>query len=94
MFSAPGGLFMDLTITLPSDIGVRVKEAAARQGLNAEEYVITALELALQKSTLDEILAPVRRQFAESELTEEELTALVKEERRAMLGERNGESQK
>jgi hypothetical protein len=82
---------MDITITLPSELGIRAQEAAARQGWNLEEYVITAVELALEKISLDEILAPVRRQFAESGMTEEELTAFVKEERRAMRIEKHGE---
>ncbi len=82
---------MDITITLPAELGMRVQEAAARQGWNLEEYVITAVELALEKMSLDEFLAPVRRQFAESGMTEEELTALVKEERRAMWIEKHGE---
>ena len=56
---------MDITITLPAELGMRAKEAAARQGSNLEEYVITAVELALEKMSLDEILAPVRRQFIE-----------------------------
>jgi hypothetical protein len=37
-----------------------------------------------KKSTLDEILAPTRRQFAESGLSEDDLTNLVREERRAI----------
>jgi hypothetical protein len=82
---------MDITITLPSELGIKAQEAAARQGWNLEEYVITAVELALEKLSLDEILAPVRRQFAESGMTEEELTALVKEERRTMWIEKHGE---
>jgi hypothetical protein len=82
---------MDITITLPADLGMRAKEAAARQGWDLEEYVITAVELALEKLSLDEILTPVRRQFVESGMTEEELTALVKEERRAMWIEKHGE---
>jgi hypothetical protein len=75
---------MSVTVSLPVELGVRAQEAAARQGWKLEEYVITAVELALERLSLDEILAPVRRQFAETGMTEEELTDLVKEERRAM----------
>ena len=60
----------------------RVQEAAARKGQDAEAYVIDAVERALRKRSLDEMLAPVRSQFAASGMTEEELTALVKAERR------------
>ena len=83
---------MDITITLQAELGMKAKEAAARQGWDLEEYVISAVELALEKKSLDEILEPVRRQFAESGMTEEELTSLVKEERRAMWNEKHGET--
>jgi len=82
---------MDVTVTLPNEIGVKVREAAFRQGWDVETYVISAVELALRKSSLDEILAPVRQQFTDSGMTEEELTALVKEERRALWREKHGE---
>lgn len=80
---------MSLTISLPRDLEARVQEAAARQGEDAEAYVIHAVERALRKRSLDEVLAPVRAQFAVRGMTEEELTALVKGERRAMWREKN-----
>jgi hypothetical protein len=82
---------MDVTVTLPQEIGVQVQEAALRQGRNVEAFVIKAIELALEKSSLDEILAPVRQQFTASGMTQEELTALVKEERRALWREKHAE---
>lgn len=75
---------MSLTISLPGDLETRVLEAAARQGQDVEAYVIDAVELALRKRSLDQLLAPVRDQFAASGMSEEELTQLVKAERRAM----------
>lgn len=84
---------MNLTITLPRELGVQVEEAAARQGWNADEYVINVIKRELKKPSLDELLAPIRQQFAASGLTEEELTALVKEERRALWRARHGERQ-
>lgn len=82
---------MSLTISLPGDLEVKVQEAAARQGQDVEAYVIHAVERALRKRSLDEMLAPVRAQFAASGMTEEELTALVKAERRAMWGEKQNQ---
>jgi len=38
---------MDITITLPAELGMRAQEAAARQGWNLEEDVITAVETEL-----------------------------------------------
>jgi predicted transcriptional regulator len=82
---------MSLTITLSADLEAKIQEAAARQGQDAEAYVIDAVQRALRKRSLDEILAPVREQFAASGLTEEELTALVKAEHRALWREKYGE---
>ena len=82
---------MSLMVMLPNELGVKVLEAATLHGLGTEAYVISAVERALKKPSLDEILAPARKQFAESGMTEDELTALVKEERRAMWRERRGE---
>jgi plasmid stability protein len=82
---------MSLTITLPRELEAKVQEAAARHGQNAEQYLFETLEQALKRPKLDEILAPVREQFATTGLTEEQLTALVKEERRAMWREKHGD---
>lgn len=83
---------MSLTITLPTELEAQVQVAAARVGCNIEEYVIGAVKSAVTRLSLDEILAPVRAQFAASGMTEEELTSLVKEERRAMWREKHGEN--
>jgi hypothetical protein len=82
---------MSLTISLPRDLEVKVQEAAAQQGQDLEAYVIDAVERALGKRSLDEMLAPLRAQFAASGMTEEELTALVKAERRAMWREKRNQ---
>jgi hypothetical protein len=49
---------MSVTVTLPVELGVRAREAAARQGWDLDEYVVTAVELALERLSLDETLAP------------------------------------
>lgn len=81
---------MSLTIKLPAELEARVQEAATQHGQDAAEYVIDVVERALRKPSLDDVLAPVREQFAAGGMTEEELTALVKEERRAMWREKHG----
>ena len=82
---------MGMTITLPEELADKVRQEASKRGQDAEKYAISALQKALNKPTLDEILAPVREQFVASGMTEEELTALVKEERGAMWQEKQGE---
>ena len=52
------------------------------QGKSAEEYARTLIEVELlSQQSFDEMLQPVREQFAASGMTEEELDQLVDEER-------------
>ena len=53
---------------------------------------MAAIERALKQPSVDEVLAPVRAQFAAAGMTEDKLTALVKTERRAMWREKHGEA--
>ena len=79
---------MSLIVAFPKELETKVQETAGRQVLGAEEFVLSAAERVLKKASLDEILAPVRQQFAESGMTEGQLTKLVKEERYAIRAEK------
>lgn len=59
-------------------------EKARELGKSVEEYVRELIEddLALSGSTFDEILAPIRKEVAESGITDEELDDLFLEARR------------
>ncbi len=81
---------MSLTVTLPSDLEAQVQQAAAKNGCGAEQYVLDIIKKALLKPSLDEILAPVREQFAHSGITEEEFDKLVEDERQAIWDETQG----
>jgi hypothetical protein len=81
---------MSLTVTLPSDLEAQVQQAAARKGCDVEQYMIEAIKKAVLKPSLDEILAPVREQFAASGMTEEELDQLIEEERQVIWEEKHG----
>jgi hypothetical protein len=82
---------MEMTITLPVELGIQVQAAAARNGRAVEDYVIDAVRTAMLKPPLDELLAPVRAQFAASGMTEEEFDQLIEEERQAIWEEKHGE---
>jgi hypothetical protein len=76
---------MTLTIQVPKNIGVILEEWAKGNGKNVAEYVECLIEQDIDKrKTLDEILAPIRRNFAESGMTEDELDELIETERQAM----------
>ena len=82
---------MTLTIHVPKNIGVILEERAKVDGKDVAEYVESLIEQDIDKrKTLDEILAPVRRNFAESGVTEDELDELIETERQTMWEEKNG----
>lgn len=81
---------MTLTIQVPENIGAILKEKAENQGKDVAEYVGNLIEKDIDSNkTLDEILAPIRKNFAESGMTEEDLDALIESERQAMWEEKN-----
>ncbi|MBA2647201.1 MAG: hypothetical protein H0U81_10410 [Pyrinomonadaceae bacterium] len=81
---------MTVTIELKPEVETRVAEQAAARGVSVERYIEGVLESHALRPSLDEILAPVRLEFQESGMTEDELGELIKTERRAMWEERHG----
>lgn len=79
---------MSTTISIPTELEQKIAERAASRGLPVEEYVREVLRRDAETPSLDEILAPVREQFAASGMTEEELDALVEKERQAIWDEK------
>ena len=82
---------MEITISVPSKIESILAQKAAAKGQDIKEFIETLVERQAVKSSLDEILAPMRRDFAESGMTEGDLDALIKSERRTMRQEREAE---
>jgi len=82
---------MTLTIQVPKNIGAVLVEKARNQGKDVAEYVENLIEKDIdRRKTLDEILAPLRKDFAESGMTEDDLDELIESERQAMWEEKNG----
>jgi hypothetical protein len=79
---------MSTTISIPTELEQKISERAASRGLPLEEYVREVLRRDAEAPSLDEILAPVREQFAASRMIEEELDALVEKERQAIWDEK------
>jgi hypothetical protein len=62
---------MDLVITLPAELELKLRQHAADLGKDASTFAREALEEKLQgPRTLDEILAPFRHQVAQSGMNE------------------------
>jgi len=81
---------MTITIDLPSEVEAALQKKAAADGKNIQTYIFETLKNQALKPSLDEILAPIRKNFADSGMTEEELDELIESEREAMWQEKTG----
>jgi hypothetical protein len=57
---------MDIKISIPAELESVLKERAARFGKDADDYLSEVVAHHLEKPSLDELLAPVREDFAKS----------------------------
>ena len=80
---------MNLTaIQLPTETVQALSVIAREKGKTAEEYVRDMVDTEILASKpFAEILAPIRQGFAESGMTDEELTALFEEAREEVYQE-------
>lgn len=79
---------MTITIDLPSEVETALRKKAADNGKDFQVFILDTLKTKALKPSLDEILAPIRKNFAESGMTEEELDELIENERQAMWEEK------
>ena len=83
---------MDITISIPAEMQEKLQRRAIESGQDVEAYVERLIEKALSgPPSIDELLAPVRKQFAESGMTEEELDALIEEAREEVWQEKQAQ---
>ena len=77
---------------LPETVVQAVSERAKEIGTTPEEYVRYLIEEDLSSSSLNMrvLFAPVREQIKESNISEDELTALLEEAREEVFQERQG----
>lgn len=73
---------MEITISVPPQIEGILAQKAAAKGQDIKEFIESLIERQAVRPSLDEILAPMREDFAKSGMTEDDLDALVKTERR------------
>jgi hypothetical protein len=85
-------MVMDITISIPTEMQEKLQRRAIENGQDVEAYVERLIEKALSgPPSIDELLAPVRKQFAESGMTEEELDALIEEAREEVWQEKQAQ---
>ena len=85
---------MTITIDLSAEQQRRLVAKAAQDGHELSAYVHQLIDRDLEAESLDAILAPVRRNFEQSGMTDEELSALVEEVREEIWQETHGKPSK
>lgn len=64
-------------------------EGAARFGKDADDYHSQVVAKRLERPSLDELLAPIRKDYAKSGRSEDHLNELIAEERQALWEEKH-----
>lgn len=83
---------MTVTIELKPEIEKALQQKAKDNGYELNVYLEKLIEKDVEyKKTLDEILAPIRKNFEESGMTEADLDDLIESERQALWDEKNGQ---
>jgi hypothetical protein len=72
---------MSLTVSLSPDQERRLFERAAERGKDPADYVRDLIDRDIHRPSLDEVLAPFRRQVEESGMSDDELGAFFEEVR-------------
>lgn len=83
---------MQLTIRLSRRAREKLAKRAAQSGQDLNRYTSELIEQAVTCPTLDELLAPVRDDFAKSGMSEEQVMALGRRELEALRRERRAKS--
>ena len=76
---------LTLTISLPKDVGVGLENKARLRGQDAAGFVVDLVTKEVSTPTIDEILAPFRREVEESGITDDELDELFNEARKEVF---------
>jgi hypothetical protein len=86
---------MTLTIELKPETEAKLKNRAIESGYEVDDYVKKLIEEDSNKpKTLDEIFAPVRQEFKEKGMTEDELDDLIYQARREVYAEKKARENK
>ena len=74
---------MSLVVPISPQVEARLRQQAAAKGKDPEAFASKLLEQAVGRSALDDLLAPLRAQFAASGTTDEELVEQITDARAA-----------
>ncbi len=62
---------MDMTISIPDDVAARLEKRAAVSGQSVPAYTARLVADTVTKPTIDELLAPIRADFAKTGMSED-----------------------
>ena len=79
---------MTLVVPVSPQVEARLRQQAAAEGTDPGTYASKLLEQALDRSSVDELLAPLREQFAVSGTSDEELIQQITDARTAYRNQR------
>ena len=74
---------MTLAISLSAETEAKLRARAAAEGKDPAAYASNVLEQAFNRPSLDELLAPLRQEFAASGVSDEELVEQISQAREA-----------
>ena len=80
---------MTVVLELKPEVEAALRKKAKARGFEVDSYLQNMIEKDVERAkSLDEILAPIRKSFAESGMTEDDLDELLNKERQAMWEEK------
>jgi hypothetical protein len=81
---------LSVLVPLSSDLARTIDTLAEQRGQNRVQFIVNFLQEQLNRSapSFEEMTAPIAEDFRESGMTEEDLDALVEQERQALWGEK------
>ncbi|MGA2439997.1 MAG: hypothetical protein ABSH08_03495 [Tepidisphaeraceae bacterium] len=83
---------MTLSLKVPPHIEAKLRERAAADGQPLDVYASKVLAEAVTAPTVDEILGPVREDFAKTGMSEKEIIKLGRKELHALRAEKKAKS--
>ena len=81
---------MILSVPLTPEVEAKLRERAAAAGLDPALYASELLEDIISRPSIDQILAPFRRQIADSGMTDQQLDEFYEELRDEVWYDRQG----
>jgi hypothetical protein len=79
---------MTLVLSVSPSVEAKLRQRAAAEGQDPTTYASKLLEQAVSRPSVDELLAPLREEFAASGTSDEELTRQVTEAQAAYRNQR------